>query len=257
VYGWVWGALLVGCFVDEPAATSATMSASATVSASTGGSSSSGSSTAASEPSGAGSTTEATEATEATEGSGESSSGRTTDDCPPCVEPPSPCTASEGTCVDGTCIYEQVAPDTPCEDDDPCTVNDACDESGSCVGAPMQCTQTNAIGSCQGGTCGAWECKEPWANCDDDWENGCEVPVGVANQCDVHGLSPDGCWTAYCGSSEGEGAVNFGDYYCSSCETCMTPEEGFVQWCSHGSGTWFDADAGVCPEKDENVACEP
>ncbi len=240
--------MLLGCFVDAPVVKDGVSEASSEGLSSTGGS------TAASSTDPGTST-----GTDVTGSATESGTGVTAEstgaECPPCVEAPGPCRSSEGTCVEGACVYPELDPGTPCDDNDACTTKDICD-AGVCAGELVPCDAPNAAGTCADGVCGAWECAANWGNCDGSWENGCEVPVGVANQCDIDGLNPDnGCWTAYCGSAEGEDVHNFGDYYCVECDNCRVPEEGAVQWCSHGNGTWFPPSDGACSARADNAVC--
>ena len=113
---------------------------------------------------------------------------------------------------------------------------------------------TNASGSCEGSSC-AYTCDAGFGNCDEDFANGCEIPLG-ANQCDIDGLNPNGCWTSHCGSSNDPDAVNFGSWFCFDCTTCNEPAAGQCQWCSHDNGQWFPADACGCGAY-EGLACSP
>lgn len=184
-----------------------------------------------------------------TDGSTTGDPGSTTDPgCDgPCDAPPGPCHEAVGVCVNGECEYTPKDAGTPCDDGDGCSMGDTCDEGGACDGLPIDCTRPNAKGgSCQGGACQGWTCEAPYENCDDDWDNGCEVPTKVANQCDANGLNPNGgCWTAYCGSSNHADATNFGTFYCADCSTCHV-NGNQVQWCNHTTGNWYPPDAGSC-----------
>ena len=173
-----------------------------------------------------------------------------------CGLAPDACHTAPGECVDGECLYPPAAADSACDDGDGCTEGDACDGAGTCEGAPKTCEAEHATGSCQDGSC-QFSCVAPHEDCDGDWGNGCEVPVGLANQCDFNGLNPDGgCWTAYCGSSDGAMATNFGSYYCSDCSTCNTLGANMVQWCNHDTGNWYDPGAGGCGAY-EMLVCAP
>lgn len=172
-----------------------------------------------------------------------------------CESPPGPCYESVGECVDGQCTYPPSGAGVMCDDDDGCTSKDVCDGAGNCGGAQIPCSAAHATGgSCVDGACQGFTCTKPYANCDDNWENGCEVPVGVANQCDANGLNPNGgCWTAYCGSSNDADATNFDSYYCVDCANCNTPSAGMWQWCNHASGTWYAPAAGNCGANEDLV----
>ncbi len=180
-----------------------------------------------------------------------SGSGPTTDDdCGgPCDTPPSDCYDAIGECSGSECLYYPLGSDAACDDGDPCTEADVCDGDGGCAGAVIECaTPPHASGgSCVDGACTGFACEDPWENCDGDWGNGCEVPTGIANQCDVNGLNPDGgCWTAYCGSLNDPKAHNFGDFYCYDCSTCHQAGEGMVQWCNHDTGNWYPPEPNSC-----------
>jgi len=101
-------------------------------------------------------------------------------------------------------------------------------------------------------------CEPPWQDCDGDVATGCEVPVGVPHQCDGEGLDPvEGCWTAWCGASDGESAINFGTYYCVDCITCQQPTAGQCRWCDHDTGHWFTPADCVCSPEALGAVCGP
>ena len=165
--------------------------------------------------------------------------------------------ASGGACVAGQCQGMQCdAPFGNCDAD----WTNGCEASlttatdcGAC-GSPCAAGD-NATAECSTGTC-LVTCDEPYEDCDGDPGNGCEIPTGVPNQCDTLGLNPvDGCWTAWCGSSQHEDAVNFGSWFCFECTTCHSPSAGQCQWCSHDAGVWFPADSCACGAF-EDLVCE-
>lgn len=214
-----------------------------------------------------------------------------------CLSPPGTCWGN-GQCVDGMCQLEPLFAGEPCDDGDPCSDPDLCDGSGNCLGDSIPCTAPNASGgmcidgACEGLACNPgfgncndeWEdgceiglttadhcgacdspcgagahatadcstgtcdqaCDAPWVDCDGDIANGCEIPEGVANQCDANGLNANGCWTPWCGQSNAATAVNFGAWYCMECSTCHVPSGGQCQWCDHGTGQWYPSDGCVC-----------
>lgn len=152
-----------------------------------------------------------------------------------------------GTCNAGTCQGTSCnAGFGDCNGD----MSDGCEtpltSASDCGGCGQACTAgAHANASCSSGSCER-SCQSPWENCDGDWGNGCEIPVGVPNQCDAGGLNPNGgCWTAYCGSSGGD-AVNFGTFFCADCATCHAPSGGMCQWCNHSTGTWYPQEACAC-----------
>jgi len=160
--------------------------------------------------------------------------------------------------VDGGCVYSPAGAEVLCDDGDACTEDDGCDGAGGCDGVVIDCERPHAGGgACAAGVCQGFECVAPWENCDGNWDNGCEVPTGVANQCDVNGLNPDGgCWTAYCGQSADPKAKNFAGFFCYDCSTCHTPEPGSWQWCNHSTGSWYASEAGSCGNF-EDLVCGP
>jgi hypothetical protein len=71
---------------------------------------------------------------------------------------PRDCSASGGSCVDGYCNEDQdrcvgtnLDAGTPCDDDLFCTENDACDDSGNCLGDPVDCSHLDD--ACNQGVC--------------------------------------------------------------------------------------------------------
>ena len=183
-----------------------------------------------------------------------------TDDCPePCGAPANDCYVEEGWCENGVCVYGPKFEGEECDDGDPCTSGDSCDGMGVCVsGEAMDCSPPAHAqgGECVDGGCEGFTCVAPYENCDGDWDNGCEVPTGVANQCNQNGLTEDGCWTAYCGSSNDSKATNFGSFYCYDCSTCHVVGNNLVQWCEHATGDWYPPDAGGCGAY-EDLVCAP
>ncbi len=177
-----------------------------------------------------------------------------------CIGDPQPCdapNASGGLCMAGLCMGLVCDPGFGnCNDDwsDGCELTlDTAENCGAC-GEP--CTAgANATATCTGTTCDR-SCTAPWADCDGDVGNGCEIPEGVPNQCDVNGLNPGGCWTPWCGASAAAGATNFGTWFCMECSTCHVPAGGQCQWCDHASGTWYDPGSCVCGAYEDN-ACSP
>jgi hypothetical protein len=209
-----------------------------------------------------------------------------------CVLEDDSCFEQFGACVDGSCTFPPKLAGVPCDDGDACTDQDVCNGIGMCVGAMIECGACDeGWGDCNGdeadgcetpldtashcGDCGlaceagahasaACEmgecvhgCDAPWENCDGDWANGCEIPTGVANQCDVNGLNDvNGCWTAHCGSSNNVDARNFGTWYCFECSTCNVPSSGQCRWCNHDTGNWYDPASCVCGSYEDDV-CAP
>jgi hypothetical protein len=178
----------------------------------------------------------------------------------PCTTPPGDCFEDEGSCENGTCVDVPVLAGDACSAG--CTGGGFCDATGNCI-CVEDCASTctagpNATAMCDDAGMCVRACTAPFDNCDGDWANGCEVPVGVAHQCDVNGLNADGgCWTAYCGESEAASAFNFGTYHCVDCSTCGVPSGGQCHWCNHDSGNWFPTEPCSCGAEFENAVCGP
>jgi hypothetical protein len=168
-----------------------------------------------------------------------------------CIGQSVPCTAehaSGGSCSGGTC--EGLTCDVGwgnCDDDWGNGCEATLSSAEHCGGCDTPCVAgPNASADCSTGTCQA-SCTAPWADCDGDIGNGCEIPDGVANTCDVNGLNMSGgCWTAHCGQSAVDGAVNFGSWYCFECTTCHEPAAGQWQWCNHQTGNWYSPESVDC-----------
>jgi hypothetical protein len=160
-----------------------------------------------------------------------------------------------GECVDGECTggdCEEGMADCNGNAADGCEVQLGTDSD--CTGCGDACSgPANATASCSAGAC-QFQCQAPYDNCDGDWGNGCEVPVGVEHSCSQSGIDAAGCWTAYCGASGDTSATNFGTYYCVDCPTCHVPSAGQCQWCNHTTGTFYPQDACACGTY-EDLAC--
>lgn len=160
-----------------------------------------------------------------------------------------------GECVDGQCTGGECPEGFADCNGDPV---DGCEvqlgTTSDCGGCGDACSgAANATASCMAGSC-QYACQAPWENCDGNWANGCEVPVGVEHSCSASGLDANGCWTPYCGSSASPDAANFGTYFCMDCATCREPSAGQCQWCNHTTGLFYDQDACVCGSY-EDLAC--
>lgn len=196
---------------------------------------------------------------------GPAAPGATCDDGDPCTtadacDGEGVCYGVELDCGAGMCVAGQcegggcMAGFADCNGDpgDGCEVELGTD--ANCGGCGDACSGgAHATASCSGGAC-QYACDAPWENCDGDWGNGCEIPVGVEHQCSASGIDPNGCWTAYCGASGDPDAANFGTYFCMDCATCRVPSAGQCQWCDHASGVFYPADACACGAY-EDLAC--
>jgi hypothetical protein len=206
-----------------------------------------------------------------------------------CNTPPDLCHQSTGTCAGGACSYPAKALDCTrtnatggtCQTATgqcggwTCTAghancnttwDDGCETStkttADCGGCGTPCTVgAHANPDCSTGTCKA-SCVAPYQDCDGNAANGCEIPVGVADQCDVNGLnSTSGCGTPYCGSTTATTAHNFTTWYCKFCSGCHEFTDG-SSWCLgptlSGVGQWSTdrGPVGGCGTY-EDVVCAP
>jgi hypothetical protein len=95
--------------------------------------------------------------------------------------------------------------------------------------------------TCSAGKC-SLSCAAPYQDCNGDIGDGCEIPVGVANTCDVAGLnSGQGCGTAYCGAFSGGNNKTFGSWTCVFCSHCHKWSDGY-SWCLGTSTGKFSSD---------------
>jgi hypothetical protein len=200
-----------------------------------------------------------------------------------CNTPGDPCLQSTGTCDNGTCTYPPKTLDCTrphatgghcvggacagwtCDSGyDNCNADwaDGCEISlkttAHCGACNTTCTVgAHATASCATGSC-VRSCTAPWQNCDNDWANGCEIPVGQAVQCDSAGLNAtSGCGTAYCGTSSSADAHNFGTWYCIWCSTCHHFTDGY-SWCLKPAYQWSsDRCASCCATADVDKVCGP
>jgi hypothetical protein len=171
---------------------------------------------------------------------------KTSTDCGDCDVP---CTAeahATATCATGTCVQTCVAGYKDCNYDldlDGCETN--LKTSTDCGDCDVPCTAgAHATASCATGTC-VQSCTSPWQNCDGNWSNGCEIPVGIPYQCSTDGLTTTlGCGTAYCGSG---GDKSFaGNWYCSWCSSCKEFGPSSCSWCGGTTGLWLHPSGTAC-----------
>ena len=170
--------------------------------------------------------------------------------------------ASGGSCVDGVCQgWACVNGWGDCNDnmDDGCEQRlDTLQHCGEC---DFSCpSRPNSTVACNSGDCD-YTCESPWEDCNNDMSDGCEIPTGEPNTCDLeNGLnSSQGCGTAYCGTAPTPNKTqNYGSWYCIACANCHEPEPGMWQWCNHsGTGRWYPAESGTCAAHEEDVVCSP
>ncbi len=177
----------------------------------------------------------------------------------PCDVAPSDCFEDAGACEKGRCVYAPRPASSECVDD--CPSVGVCGETGTCMCPQNDCAATCVAGPNATATCSATgectiACVEPWADCDQDPANGCEIPVGVPHQCSLGGIDPvNGCWAAYCGPAVHDRAIDFGTFHCVDCQTCREPASGECQWCNHDDGTFYPVDRCECDGQSLDLAC--
>ncbi|KYF77810.1 hypothetical protein BE11_40005 [Sorangium cellulosum] len=127
---------------------------------------------------------------------------------------------SSRDCLSDDCIDTVCGPTCPdgyanCDrlTEGACEVNVRAD-ADNCGGCGQKCALPHATAECQGGACKVKACEAPYADCDGDPENGCEVNTSTdAGHC-------GGC-DALCPAANGEA-------YCEQSECKVTCDEGFT-----------------------------
>jgi len=174
---------------------------------------------------------------------------------------------ASGYCAEGQCQYQCDIGWGDCNGStsDGCEV-DLTSDPLHCGGCASPCPAVpNASIGCVGGSC-APGCIAPYADCNNDPSDGCEIPVGVPDSCGPGGLSTfsasagatPGCGTAYCGSG-GQGAVSFGSWYCSFCAHCEKFSDGYA-WCIPATGLYSAQRCTKCCKPNDPTfpaVCQP
>lgn len=102
------------------------------------------------------------------------------DSCAPCALLHASARCDGKLCVIGACIGDYADCDkdnTSCETDlahDP-------EHCSDCNAKP--CTIANGIAGCSAGQCAVGGCFDGWDDCNRDWRDGCERPLGTAADC--------------------------------------------------------------------------
>ncbi len=164
---------------------------------------------------------------------------------------------ASGECVEGACVFQCEPEWGNCDGDWATGCEMSLSDPDNCGACGEVCTGGDHVEAhCVNGTCER-SCEDPWEDCDESWDNGCEIPTGVPNQCDIHGLnSTTGCGTAWCGRSSGDQVTNFGSWHCKRCINCNTPSSGMCQYCDwypDGNAQWFPAEACTCDANEASV----
>lgn len=118
-------------------------------------------------------------------------------------------------CIDGvcgpTCADGYANCDRQAEGE--CEVNLRSDVN-NCGSCGRKCVLPHATAECQGGTCKIKECEAPYADCDGDPENGCEVNTATDAR--------------HCGGCDEQCPAVNGDAYCEASECKIKCDEGFT-----------------------------
>jgi len=101
-----------------------------------------------------------------------------------CDTPPSTCYKKPGVCVAGKCQWTPLAAGTGCNPGDTCILAATCDGQGKCSGGSIDCTRAHASGgTCISGVCQGYACDSGWGNCNNTWNDGCEIPLDTVSNC--------------------------------------------------------------------------
>ncbi|XYH95861.1 hypothetical protein ACMHYB_50055 [Sorangium sp. So ce1128] len=110
------------------------------------------------------------------------------------------------TCSDGYANCDRQA-------EGECEVNVRVD-ADNCGDCGQKCTLPHAMAECQGGACKVKECEAPYADCDGDPENGCEVNTSTNS--------------SHCGGCDELCPAVNGDAYCEESACKVECDEGFT-----------------------------
>ncbi|WP_438033512.1 hypothetical protein [Sorangium sp. So ce204] len=198
---------------------------------------------------------------------------------------------SSGDCLSDDCIDGVCGPTCPdgyanCDrlTEGGCEINVRTD-ADNCGSCGQKCALPHATAECQGGACKVKACEAPYADCDGDPENGCEVNTATdSSHCGgCEELCPAVNGDAYCEASECKvecdtgftdcnGQVDDGCerattrdvLHCGGCGIACVPEAGGRPWCRDGvcGETICPAGRGDCngdPEDscEVNLAADP
>jgi hypothetical protein len=102
------------------------------------------------------------------------------DSCAPCGLPHATARCEGGVCTKVDCIpgYGDCDDSMPgCETD----LNHEPKHCGTCD--HPACTTENGIPGCSAGQCATGGCNQGWKDCNHDWTDGCERPLGTDSDC--------------------------------------------------------------------------
>ncbi|KYF99557.1 hypothetical protein BE20_30835 [Sorangium cellulosum] len=148
-------------------------------------------------------------------------------------------------CIDGVC--GPTCPDGYANCDrqveGECEVNLRSD-ANNCGDCGQKCALPRATAECQGGACKVKECEAPYADCDGDPENGCEVNTAIDS--------------SHCGGCDELCPAVYGDAYCEASECKIECDEGYTD-CNGlvGDGCEIGTNRDVLNCGGCGVKCEP
>ncbi|WP_437725484.1 hypothetical protein [Sorangium sp. So ce861] len=148
-------------------------------------------------------------------------------------------------CIDGvcgpTCADGYANCDRQVEGECEVNLRGDVDNCGDCG---QKCALPRATAECQGGACKVKECEAPYADCDGDPENGCEVNTSIDS--------------SHCGACDELCPAEHGDAYCEASECKIECDEGFTD-CNGliGDGCERDVTRDVLNCGGCGVECEP
>ena len=142
-----------------------------------------------------------------------------------CDNPPGECYKKPGKCVAGKCIYDPEPSGTACGIKDKCYATATCDGKGGCTGKKLDCSRSNTTGgTCVAGVCQGYKCNSGYGNCNNTWNDGCEMALTSTAHCGKCGNA--------CGSvAHGKPACTGGKCVVGSCSSPYKDCDG-----SYGNG---------------------
>ncbi len=173
-------------------------------------------------PDGSGGQTSTSGSGGSTSGSGggsECTSTNTLDHCGACNQPCDPDHATDPSCDNGTCTYGNcVSGFDDCDGDESngceTEVTSHIDNCGACEEVCLDAL-ANVMGAlCTNGSCDYTDCAPLFADCDDNRQNGCELPANTMQDCGGCGL--------VCAPQNVSGPVNCTNAECDY-GTCLPP----------------------------------
>jgi hypothetical protein len=206
--------------------------------------------------------------------------GGSCDGCPPGSPCLTPIDCTSGVCDETTmrCIVFCIPGTDECDADltVECETN-ILTSVDHCGGCGMPCEFDHAASTCVGGVCSLGDCEAPWADCNGDPDDGCEIDTsatatdcgGCGDDCPAVNGTP-GCADSVCTIECSKGFEDcnedtsdgceapIGDVLnCGGCGVECPEDEGYTAYCSDGEcgQTMCEAGLGNC-DGDPDDGCE-